>query len=161
MGPRCSSAETQVCHRSYILLNRGDCLIQVITWASFTVFYNNNFIQCSILPRRVEGIYKEYIQTTYTSQIDKDIVTTYKWNESKLIYIHTNYPFSLQLCNSKVHYIKEVEDEFHFFFRCKNNHTLRNILYKDVNGICPKFNEYDRAKKLQLILPSKVPQLDS
>jgi hypothetical protein len=27
------------------------------------------FIQCSILPRRVEGIYKEYIQTTYTSQI--------------------------------------------------------------------------------------------
>jgi hypothetical protein len=31
---------------------------------------------------------------------------------------------------------------------------LRNILYKDVNGICPKFNEYDRAKKLQLILPS-------
>ena len=42
----------------------------------------------------------------------------------------------------------------HFFFRCKNNHTLRNILYKDVNGICPKFNEYDRAKKLQLILPS-------
>jgi hypothetical protein len=29
-------------------------------------------------PRRVEGIYKEYIQTTYTSQIDKDIVTTYK-----------------------------------------------------------------------------------
>jgi len=43
---------------------------------------------------------------------------------------------------------------FHFFFRCKNNHTLRNILYKDINGICPKFNEYDRAKKLQLILLS-------
>ena len=39
--------------------------------------------------------------------------------------------------------LKEVEDEFHFFFRCKNNHTLRNILYKDINGICPKFNEYD------------------
>jgi superfamily II helicase len=33
--------------------------------------------------------------------------------------------------------LKEVEDEFHFFFRCKNNHTLRNILYKDINGICP------------------------
>jgi hypothetical protein len=31
---------------------------------------------------------------------------------------------------------------------------LRNILYKDINGICPKFNEYDRAKKLQLILSS-------
>jgi hypothetical protein len=27
------------------------------------------------------------------------------------------------------------------------NHTLRNILYKDINGICPKFNEYDKAKK--------------
>jgi hypothetical protein len=40
------------------------------------------------------------------------------------------------------------------FFICKNNHTLRNILYKDINGICPKFNEYDRAKKLQLILSS-------
>jgi hypothetical protein len=50
--------------------------------------------------------------------------------------------------------LKEIEDEFHFFFRCKNNHTLRNILYKDINGICPKFNEYDRAKKLQLILSS-------
>ena len=51
--------------------------------------------------------------------------------------------------------IKEVEDEFHFFFKCKNNHTLRNILYKDINGICPKINEYDRAKKkLQLILSS-------
>jgi hypothetical protein len=50
--------------------------------------------------------------------------------------------------------LKEVEDEFHFFFRCKNNHTLRNILYTDINGICPKFNEYDRAKKLQLILSS-------
>ena len=43
--------------------------------------------------------------------------------------------------------LKEVEDEFHFFFKCKNNHTLRNILYKDINGICPKINEYDRAKK--------------
>ena len=50
--------------------------------------------------------------------------------------------------------LKEVEDEFHFFFRCKNNHTLRNILYTDINGICPKFNEYDRAKKLRLILSS-------
>ena len=50
--------------------------------------------------------------------------------------------------------LKEVEDEFHFFFRCKNNHALRNILYKDINGICPKFNEYDRAKQLQLILSS-------
>jgi hypothetical protein len=50
--------------------------------------------------------------------------------------------------------LKEVEDEFNFFFRCKNNHTLRNILYKDINGICPKFNEYDRAKQLQLILSS-------
>jgi hypothetical protein len=30
------------------------------------------------VPTRVEGIYKEYIQTTYTSQIDKDIVRTYK-----------------------------------------------------------------------------------
>jgi hypothetical protein len=39
--------------------------------------------------------------------------------------------------------LKEIEDEFHFFFRCKNNHTLRNILCKDINGICPKFNEYD------------------
>ena len=29
--------------------------------------------------------------------------------------------------------LKEDEDEFHFFFRCKNNHTLRNILYKDIN----------------------------
>jgi hypothetical protein len=28
--------------------------------------------------------------------------------------------------------LKEVEDEFHFFFRCKNNHTLKNILYKDI-----------------------------
>ena len=37
-----------------------------------------NFIQCSILPRTVEGIYKEYIQTSYTSQIDKDIVTMYE-----------------------------------------------------------------------------------
>ena len=27
------------------------------------------------------------------------------------------------------------------------NHTLRNILYKDINAICPKFNEYDKAKK--------------
>jgi hypothetical protein len=35
------------------------------------------------------------------------------------------------------------------------NHTLRNILYTDINGICPKFNEYDKAKKkLQLILSS-------
>jgi hypothetical protein len=50
--------------------------------------------------------------------------------------------------------LKEVEDEFHFFFRCKNNHTLINILYKDINGICPKFNEYDRAKRLQSILSS-------
>ena len=49
--------------------------------------------------------------------------------------------------------LKEVEDEFHFFFRCKNKYNLRNIMYKDINGICPKFNEYDRAKKLQLILP--------
>jgi hypothetical protein len=46
--------------------------------------------------------------------------------------------------------LKEVEDEFHFFFRCKNNHTLRNMLYTDINGICPYFNEYDRAKKLIL-----------
>ena len=30
--------------------------------------------------------------------------------------------------------LKEVEDEFHFLFRCKNNHTLRNILYKDINS---------------------------
>jgi hypothetical protein len=52
--------------------------------------------------------------------------------------------------------LKEIEDEFHFFFRCKNNHTLRNILYKDINGICLKFNEYDRAKKLQLILSSQI-----
>jgi hypothetical protein len=51
--------------------------------------------------------------------------------------------------------LKEIEDEFHFFFRCKNNHTLRNILYKDINGICLKFSEYDRAKKLQLILSSQ------
>ena len=50
--------------------------------------------------------------------------------------------------------LKDVEDEFHFFFRCKNNHTLKNILCKDINGICPKFNEYDRAKTLQLILSS-------
>ena len=50
--------------------------------------------------------------------------------------------------------LKEVVDEFHFFFRCKNNHTLRNILYTDMNGICPKFNEYDRARELQLILSS-------
>ena len=28
--------------------------------------------------------------------------------------------------------LKEVEDEFHFYFRCKNNHTLKNILYKDI-----------------------------
>ena len=34
--------------------------------------------------------------------------------------------------------LKEVEEEFHFFFRCKNNQTLRNILYKVINGICPK-----------------------
>ena len=46
--------------------------------------------------------------------------------------------------------LKEVEDESHFFFRCKHNHTLRNILYTDINEICPKFNEYDRAKKLIL-----------
>ena len=46
--------------------------------------------------------------------------------------------------------LKEVEAEFHFFFRCKNNHTLRNTLYKDINGICPKFNEYDRAKAQEL-----------
>ena len=38
------------------------------------------FIQCSILPRRVEGIYTEYIQTTYTNQIDKDIVRTNRKN---------------------------------------------------------------------------------
>ena len=30
--------------------------------------------------------------------------------------------------------LKEVEDEFHFIFSCKNNHTLRNILYKDINS---------------------------
>ena len=30
------------------------------------------------------------------------------------------------------------------------NHTLRNILYKDINGICPKFNEYDKAKKITI-----------
>jgi hypothetical protein len=40
--------------------------------------YMYNFIQCSILPRTVEGIYKEYIQTSYTSQIDKNIVTMYE-----------------------------------------------------------------------------------
>jgi hypothetical protein len=27
---------------------------------------------------------------------------------------------------------------------------LRNTLYKDINGICPKFNEYDRAKAQEL-----------
>jgi hypothetical protein len=52
--------------------------------------------------------------------------------------------------------LREVEDEFHFFFSCKNNHTLRNILCKDINGICPKFNEYDRAKKLQFDLHSII-----
>jgi hypothetical protein len=43
---------------------------------------------------------------------------------------------------------------FVYLNRSCNNYTLRNILYKDINGICPKFNEYDRAKKLQLILSS-------
>jgi hypothetical protein len=68
-----------------------------------------------------------------------------------LFYI-TAFTYSIFFFNSCVS--SSFNDEFHFFFRCKNNHTLRNILYKDVNGICPKFNEYDRAKKLQLILPS-------
>ena len=35
-----------------------------------------------------------------------------------------------------------------------NNHTLRNILYKDINGIYPNSNEYDTAKCSQLILAS-------
>ena len=29
-----------------------------------------------MLPLRVEGMFKEYIQTTYTSQIDKNIIRT-------------------------------------------------------------------------------------
>jgi hypothetical protein len=45
------------------------------------------FIQCSILPRRVEDIYKEYIQTTYTSQIDSKNIQI-KW---KQIDLHYNY----------------------------------------------------------------------
>ena len=33
---------------------------------------------------------------------------------------------------------------------------IKDILYKNINGICPKFNEYDRGKKLQLILSSLI-----
>ena len=33
---------------------------------------------------------------------------------------------------------------------------IKNILYKNINGICPKFNEYDGGKKLQLILSSLI-----
>ena len=35
---------------------------------------------------------------------------------------------------------------------------IKDILYKNINGICPKFNEYDRGKKLQLILSSLIMQ---
>ena len=49
-----------------------------------TIFGNNqkrnaHFVTrqlTKILPLRVEGMYKEYIQTTYTSQIDKNIIRT-------------------------------------------------------------------------------------
>ena len=27
---------------------------------------------------------------------------------------------------------------------------ITDILYKNINGICPKFNEYDRAKKITI-----------
>ena len=77
--------------------------------------------------------------------------------------LNINYEDRKLLCKMSVsdHFLEiergrytRVEDEFHFFFRCKHNHTLRNILYTDINEICPKFNEYDRTKKLQLILSS-------
>ena len=41
-------------------------------------------------------MYKEYTQTTYTSQIDKDIFNNYqyRYNENKLIYIHKLYNYA-------------------------------------------------------------------
>ena len=75
------------------------------------------------------------------------------YKERSNLELHTRIKKENRIC--KFCDLKEVEDESHFFFRCKHNHTLRNILYTDINEICPKFNEYDRAKKkLQLILSS-------
>jgi hypothetical protein len=38
-----------------------------------------------MLPLRVEGMYKKYIQTTYTSQIDKNIIRTENKNIKPII----------------------------------------------------------------------------
>jgi len=61
----------------------------------------------------------------YQGERDSDIITI--WS-----YIKSSKKFYLQ---SARHFI---------------NHTLRNILYKDINWICPKFNEYTKLKKITI-----------
>ena len=50
--------------------------------------------------------------------------------------------------------INAVEDETHFFLKCKINKSLRNQLEKDINNICPEYFNLSETDKLQLILSS-------
>jgi hypothetical protein len=79
-------------------------------------------------------------QNQYQGKRDSDII---------LLYISSR-PSLLKIIITIWSYIKSskkfyLQSERHFI-----NHTLRNILYTDINGICPKFNEYDK----KLILSS-------
>ena len=46
---------------------------------------------------------------------------------------------------------EEIEDEYHFLFRCTRNHNLRRIFYKEVSKKHTTFSESNEKEKIKIL----------
>jgi hypothetical protein len=93
----------------------------------------------------------------YLSHPDRHILTKFRLSEHKLlIEIGRNLkiPRDQRLCAI----CNVLEDEFHFFFKCKRNANNRNILYQCFQNIYSNFLELNHEEKLTKILNLSTPE---
>ena len=62
---------------------------------------------------------------------------------------YRNQPLEERLC--PICELQEVEDEFHFLFRCPNNELLRNSWFIELRNRVPDIDFFDEQEQLRII----------
>ena len=95
----------------------------------------------------------------YLSHPDKNIrqyFVKFRISEHKLLIEKGRYlkiPRNKRLCTN----CNEIDNEFHFFFNCEINNSVRNMLYQSMTDFFPNFIDLNNEEKLIKILNPSTP----
>ena len=95
----------------------------------------------------------------YLSHPDKNIrqyFVKFRISEHKLLIEKGRYlkiPRNKRLCTN----CNEIDNEFHFFFNCEINNSVRNMLYQSMTDFFPNFTDLNNEEKLIKILNPSTP----